>query len=390
MYLKLLYGSSKKQLRQLLLMVLLLSILFSLLLYSLHRQDLVEDQIEDAKTSIEIKGKVDKRPEQDYISAAVFNRFTDGELKPFIRDPALSSAVELASGSLRPGDQTLLEVDGYSELLGLSAAEAELTLEGQIVWFSGYSADFFQAEELEAVLLPQALYETLNADVNSISLKLLPPEGFNVPEEGFSDTVVNLNVAGYIKQDMASLTCSWQALCNWHREVFSNDLQYNYSLSFILADNSRLEEFQLKIMNVPADVLVYEGTYLERMYSLNRHSAYIEVLIPLIYLISLPVGIVSSFILLSERSENIILMRVLGTANKTIFLLNNLESLFSSTLSYALALLIISGLGIRLQLYNSLWGLSLALVYLLGTNISLFVILRKNLITEVKKEMTDE
>ena len=142
-------------------MVLLLSILFSLLLYSLHRQDLVEDQIEDAKTSIEIKGKVDKRPEQDYISAAVFNRFTDGELKPFIRDPALSSAVELASGSLRPGDQTLLEVDGYSELLGLSAAEAELTLEGQIVWFSGYSADFFQAEELEAVLLPQALYETL-------------------------------------------------------------------------------------------------------------------------------------------------------------------------------------------------------------------------------------
>lgn len=390
MYLKLLYGSTKKQLRQLLLILFLLTFLFSMLLYSLHRQDLVEDQIKEAQTGIEIRGKVDKSPEQKYISSRVFNYFTDWELKPFVRDLALSSRVEIASGSLMAESEALDQKDEYSEILGLSAAEAKQTLAGQIVWHPGYSENFFQAEELEAVLLPQALYEKLNAGVRSISLELLPPERFTVPEGGFNDTVVNLNVAGYIKQDIASLTCSWQALCNWHREVFSNDLQYNYSLSFVLSDNSRLEKFRFKTMNVPADVLIYDEIYLERMHSLNRHSAYIEVLIPLIYLISLPLGIVSSFILLSERSKNIILMRVLGTASRTIFLLNNLESLFSSILSYALALLIVSVLGIRLKLYRSLLGLSLAVVYLLGTNISLFVISRKNLMTEVRKEMADE
>lgn len=390
MYLKLLQGNARKQFKQPLLILLLMIFLFSMLLYSLHRQDIVENQIEEAQTSMEIKGKVEKDPGQDYIPSRVYNRFTDFDLKPLVRDLALSSGVEIASGSLLVEGQALPQAYDYHELLGMSLAEAEVTLDDKVVWLAGYSAEFFESEELEAVLIPQTLYETLDSEVSSISLELLPPREFNVPEDGYSDTVISLNIAGYIEEDISSLICSWQALCNEHRQVFWNDLQYNYSLSFTLADNRLLEEFQSKIEEIRADILIYQGAYLERMYSLNRHKAYIDIIIPLIYIISLPVGIVTSFILLLERSKNIILMRVLGTSSKTIFLLNNIESLLYSLLSYALALLIISALGIRLQVYNSLMVLFLAVVFLLSTNIALFLIMRKNLIIEVKKEMTDE
>lgn len=390
MYLKLLQGNARKQFKQPLLILLLMIFLFSMLLYSLHRQDIVENQIEEAQTSMEIKGKVEKDPGQDYIPSRVYNRFTDFDLKPLVRDLALSSGVEITSGSLLVEGQALPQAYDYHELLGMSLAEAEVTLDDKVVWLAGYSAEFFESEELEAVLIPQTLYETLDSEVSSISLELLPPREFNVPEDGYSDTVISLNIAGYIEEDISSLICSWQALCNEHRQVFWNDLQYNYSLSFTLADNRLLEEFQSKIEEIRADILIYQGAYLERMYSLNRHKAYIEIIIPLIYIISLPVGIVTSFILLLERSKNIILMRVLGTSSKTIFLLNNIESLLYSLLSYALALLIISALGIRLQVYNSLMVLFLAVVFLLSSNIALFLIMRKNLIIEVKKEMTDE
>lgn len=412
-------------LRQVLLILVTLTLLFSVLGYSLHRLPLLDQNIDEMIHKVRVEGFLKPNVGVSYLNWSSVSVVKEGSLAPWVDQVQVAGHLSLDPRSiLVDGDLIELPANLFddSRFVGLNTLEAETSLTGpmapEITWYEGYSAEIFTTDHLRSVLVPQGfadqLAEALRAASEEGSTSVSVEDWAKAPHftlslyspyqgQAIVDQImmpVELQIVGTYDNQTGPIYGSWQGLVNQYTETYETFFRWNDSLRFVIRDNTQIEALReaAKTYFSPdsqyetndTDMIILDSDYQEQLRNLENTRSYLQKLVPILVASSLALSLVISSLLHLTRRRYLVLMRTLGSSNSRIILLDLLEALLYLTVSYGLAVLILVLAGIRINALSLVQTASLGVTYLIGNFISLWNVMRKNLLLEAKKQMDEE
>lgn len=338
------------------LILIALTLIFSLLLLYLNESLGVQRQKrEEAMVNIPVRCIVtDQRGEQTerlYISGLVYNNCVreDGHLYPYIDKIFLRASFAFNLQSLKQNQQSLANLNlpaGDRSIVSLTRLEGERNLEtvygAEVHFLPGYSEEFFRDTSRYYCLLPWSIYELVQEGLISAELLL----------NGYGEPVTmecEFEIIGYYLGGGGDIYCNWQVA----QDIFASSLEPDYadSLSFILKDNHKLEEFKavanqyfVRTGSEPSAItlhsLVIQDQQLNAtIFSLDRNIRLMQILLPLLNLMAIGIGFFVGYIYIRNRKQEFAVMASLGTGKKRVFSLVFLEQALLGLTGIALGLL---------------------------------------------------
>ena len=272
----------------------------------------------------------------------------------------------------------------------------------EIKWYEGYDESIFDGEE-PVCIIPYNKIDNYDNGEEEVVLEFTSKV---VNTMGVIEDITyqcKLKIVGfYTAGDEKSIYCPVPII----EQVFSNLYEFPGigSFSFILADNSRLDEFRDKMSfcfvetsditeNIPwrYQVNTWSNEFLpyaldindevisDLSYILENSIKFNQTITIFIAILSSVAGFLVGFLMIRNRKRDIILMRTVGNSNFGVYLRFVLEQMIC----------IIIGVAIGGAYY--MWNprdklLIFAIVYFVALNIALAIFMSKKLITMVKED----
>lgn len=335
----------------------------------------------------------------------------DSPLLQFADNVAIKSVFSFEIPHLGRHPQ-MLEVLKLNErnMVALTRLEAERRLDPvhgvQITLLPGNNEDSFQETSRYICLLPKDLYDLIiNRGEEESEAGLSSPENeqgkilevnlFLRDSSGLVAVGYDMHIAGYYQGGIGDIYCNWQVAKDG---FFQTGEPYRAeSLSFILRDNHRLEEFK-KVSNAHIDgsgphipgvidrvsLKIHDQQFNTVRFSLERNIKMLQLLIPLLNFLAIAIGFWVSYIFIRNRKHEFSLMACLGTAKPKVFLLVFVE----------MALLMFTGISLGTVFYMVAVSLTidiyitlvLFLCFMLGASAAIVRILLTNVLSLLSKE----
>ena len=294
-------------------------------------------------------------------------------------------------------------------MVALTRLEAERRLDQvhgvEITYLPGYDEQCFQETTGYFCLLPQDLYniivekeETIDGlppsdtqQIDNIAVNLL----LDTYQSGLATVACDMQVAGYYRGGNRDIYCNWQAALDGYAQIEERcDAD---SLSFILRDNSRLDEFKDVASNYFVErsispglgrysLTIHDQQYNAMLYSIDRNIKMLQTVLPLLNILTIGIGFFVSYVFIRNRKHEFALMASLGTGKKKVFLL----------VFFELALLIITGITLGTVFYmmienqsaieNVLVNFVFFLCFMVGAAVAIVRILSTNVISMLSRE----
>lgn len=294
-------------------------------------------------------------------------------------------------------------------MVALTRLEAERRLDQvhgvKITYLPGYDEQCFQETTGYFCLLPQDLYniivekeETIDGlppsdtqQIDNIAVNLL----LDTYQSGLATVACDMQVAGYYQGGNRDIYCNWQAALDGYAQIEERcDAD---SLSFILRDNSRLDEFKDVASNYFVErsispglgrysLTIHDQQYNAMLYSIDRNIKMLQTVLPLLNILTIGIGFFVSYVFIRNRKHEFALMASLGTGKKKVFLL----------VFFELALLIITGITLGTVFYmiienqsaieNVLVNFVFFLCFMVGAAVAIVRILSTNVISMLSRE----
>ena len=314
------------------------------------------------------------------------------------------------------GNPLLLEELKIEErsMVALTRLEADRSLDQvhgiEITFLPGYNEQSFQETTRYLCLLPRDIYDLIVVEPekepedgwapldikqeNTIAVNLL----FSTAPTGVRSVGYDMQIAGYYQGGIRDIYCNWQAAIDGYTQI--GEPYRADSLSFILRDNSRLDEFREVISVYFVDLgpglpggfewyslKIHDQQYNTVLYSLDRSIKMLQLVLPLLNILAIGIGFFVSYIAIRNRKHEFALMASLGTEKQNVFSLVFLE----------LALLIVTGICLGTVVYivtgNRIAVRSILLIdlvfflcFMAGAAAAIVRILSTNVIAMLSKE----
>lgn len=349
------------------------------------------------------------------IPSRIIDYFTreEGPLFQFANELTMKTRLVFEIPDL--GGNPLLEELEIEErnMVALTRLEADRSLDQvhgiEITFLPGYNEQSFQETTRYLCLLPRDIYDLIVVESeeepedglvpmdiqqeNTIAVNLL----FSITP-GVRSVGYDMLIAGYYRGGVGDIYCNWQAAIDGYTQI--GEPYRADSLSFILRDNSRLDEFRGVISVYFVDLgpglpsgfewyslKIHDQQYNTVLYSLDRSIKMLQLVLPLLNILAIGIGFFASYIAIRDRKHEFALMASLGTGKQNVFSLVFLE----------LALLIVTGICLGTVVYivtgNRIAVRSILLIdlvfflcFMAGVAAAIVRILSTNVIAMLSKE----
>ncbi len=182
----------------------------------------------------------------------------------------------------------------------------------------------------------------------------------------------------------SSIYCSWD-LINELGYASSESLEYSEKISFMIADNSKLNDIKnmaqryftnVDITNTKSEyefaLTIYDNNYIQSLASINKNIIFINILKPFIFIISFCISIITSFLTIRNRKLEFGIMRSLGQNKKSIFLIVITEQVFLFVLGFLAGFIALFVHNKELFSLSIINNIILLTCFFLGTSIAVY------------------
>ena len=288
--------------------------------------------IKNFEVRVEVSDPVTSSTDNLNIENRFIRMFTESETNPnlsnFLKDVELKRSLDIVLPT--EGWQTVK----IGRLTGITSIEADRNLEplsgAFIEFFEGYDESIFRTEELVCVVNVEML-STLNTDapVMAIMVQSTAVDPMR-PYAVFTPIETELAVVGVSYGAGKDVLAPFWTIAKLG--TASDNLQtYSDIMSSVIADNNFISEFTAAASGrfaragdvdtaLPLSLTVYDGVYNEVIHRLRQNIQLIDSATPFIYLISVLIGFIASFLLTRRRKPEFAIMRSIGINKKDIFL----------------------------------------------------------------------
>lgn len=271
-------------------------------------------------------------------------------------------------------------------MIGIARPDAEPALAQElgveITYFESFDETIFMTNE-DVCVVP---VDMMDAVVDG-KLKMTAVDHIMNDECGTADR--EFTVVGAYAGGSGAVYCPWETVCGIIEEVGGNI--YTESLSFTIEDNYRLEEFKQKAAQYfasanlsPGETIysfaltVYDGVLIESTTAVRGEIWLLEILIPVLLILSAGIGFVAAFLYIRNRKQEFAVMRSLGTGKRQVFMASFFEQVILVTAGTVLGMcsyILIRGISVAPNYTNLLIYL---LCYLLRAAVAVVRITRIN------------
>lgn len=298
-------------------------------------------------------------------------------------------------------------MDSADDLIGLTQTSADKFIAKEsnitITYFDNYNESLFLLED-SICIVSKAVYEELPKDEEGNCFLRLAVGDISARDETFVEQ--RLKVVGTYTGDSKTIYCPWSIIEALSIQI--TGLSHADSLRFRIKDNHQIDTFKellsryftyvdntgtLKehtgsniLTHYTHAITVYDGTLNKTVSILKDNIRVLEILRPILIIISFLIGFVASFLFVRNRKQEFAIMRSLGTKKSMVF-----GEVFIEQFSFVMAGIIL-GLVAYFIIYQFKvkppWGniVILMLCYLLGSSIVIFWIVNVKVMTIFKEK----
>jgi hypothetical protein len=293
-----------------------------------HRQEAyLTDVTENFEIRVEVSDPISGGRENLYIEPRFVNLFTDPTADPtlahYLRDVLLKRTLRY---EFLDGDGEI-PTEGY--LIGINDLRAEPGLSPEmgvnIIFFDGDGGDFFTRAD-NVCVVSEGLFAGLDPESPVFSFTAFHTR-FD-PDPPYAEAALRV-VGIIIGGDGTTVYCPFPTLGNVSRLI---DGEHNVSeiMRGVIANNAHLNGFKRDARDFFAAVgaidarrayalTVFDTTYHETLTRLRQNILMLRFSTPFIYILSVGIGFVASFLLTKRRKPEFAVMRSLGVGKAHLF-----------------------------------------------------------------------
>lgn len=313
-------------------------------------------------------------------------------------------------------DPMLLEEMKMKErsIVALTRLDAERRLDElhgvEIAFLPGNDEQCFQETTRYLCLLPWDIYTLileksgeepedswipLNVQQgDSVTVNLLLDAG----SSGVTSVGYDMQIAGYYRGGTGDVYCNWQVALDGFSQIGKPYIAD--SLSFVLRDNSRLDEFREVSSGYFGPVgpnpsgafaglslIVHDQQYNAVLFSIDRSIKMLQLVLPLLYALAVGIGFFVSYIAIRNRKHEFALMASLGTGRAKMFILVFFELALLLVIGISMGTAFHIGTGNQVVLEKVLThNLVFILCFMAGAAAAIVRVLSPNVISMLTKE----
>lgn len=293
------------------------------------------------------------------------------------------------------------------DLVGLTHTSADNSIAQEssttITYFNNYNKSLFLSDEAVCIVSTD-VYQTLSKDDEGNCFVRLAVGDFTARDEIFAEQ--RLKVVGTYTGDSRTIYCPWEIIEELSIKI--TGVTHTDSLRFSIKDNHQIDNIKTLLTRYFTNVdnsgalkehlgsnilthyeyaiTVYDGTLNKTASILKDNIRVLEILRPIIIIISFLIGFVASFLFVRNRKPEFAVMRSLGTKKRMVF-----GEVFIEQFSLG-----IIGTTLGLMVYYVLYNFKimppwnniaiLLLCYMLGCSIVMFWIVNVKVMSILKEK----
>ena len=286
--------------------------------------------IENFEVRIELSHPVTSETDYLNIENRFVRMFTDEYTSPYLSQ--FVGDVELKR-SLNIEAVEIDEIVSVGRLIGITSKEAEMRLDSRgeafIDFFEGYDESIFRTDESVAVISSD-MFDALDPinpilPINVQSRAFDPQNPFTV----YPAVSTELTVVGISHGVGNDIIAPFWTVANLG--MASDSLQTYSDIMFtFMADNLQIGEFGAAAAGrfaragdvggtMPHALTVFDSVFNDVVHRLRQNIQLINTATPFIYLISVLIGFIASFLLTRRRKAEFAIMRSIGINKKDVF-----------------------------------------------------------------------
>ena len=328
----------------------------------------------------------------------------DSRLAPFISDPLLKRSIDC--NMIIKGEPVFAILTGMTGL----AADPILTPENgvSIIFNEGFDESILRSDK-NVCLINQKILDIIGTDAKTITLDfseiinmmqervlVLREMNINAPEV-IDIGPMEFTIAGIISGGNPNqVICPWKTIHKIDKNIYG--VPVADSMSFTVTDNRFLNDLKTLLPQYfsrltpgmapdpspdkpypPPAIILRDSTFLRIIIPLERNIEFLQSMIPVLYILVVGIGFLSSFLVIRNRKQEFAVMRSLGTKKHQVFFIVLLESLTVCIMGSLVAILIMLFFG--LTFYSLLYSIIFIICFMIGCSLAIINILSVNILT---------
>jgi len=330
-----------------------------------RQQEEYERVRRDYEVAIEMLDGEGAAAEDLFIDDMYFALFTDPDalfsLAGYVKDVLVIRELDIVGGPFGP----------EGSLIGVSAFAADNGLgpDAVVAFLDGYNESAFMTGENVCVVSENA-YGALDGGILKITVRALYPRW----REEVETVEAELAIVGVVRSGIDAVVYCPFITANELGRMSDGSPFYSDKLSAVVSDNDRLDELReaakrrfAPVGTTKFQIVIYDSLYFELLARIKQNISFVEVVTPVLYLLSVCMGVAVSYLLTRRRTHEFAVMRSTGVSRADIFFTAVSEQ----------AALCLFGAAIGFVLFALTWGgafwtrtLAFCICYVLGTLVS--------------------
>mgnify|MGYP006878617987 CR=1 FL=1 len=282
------------------------------------------------------------------------------------------------------GISNLASEDDLSEINGVS-----------IHFFDGYDESVLQGDK-PVCLINERLYEMLYGNKENISIKAKSFDHIFVQQE-LQPAELDMRIIGEIQGGKPyDIYCSWNSICELGSVSDGSD-PYSESMSAIIVDNNKLNEFKEKAKRYYTKVdiskgaseysfalTVYDSQLVNGITAINRNLHFVKLVSSVILFLSSGIGFFVCFLSTKNRNIEFALLRSLGLSRFSVICIAMLEQLVLSIIALIISFLVVIFSNERELGFP--YNIIFFLLFMVGGLISMYRTIFSNILKSLREE----